>query len=334
MSTHPDAAVFAARRARYLERLGDDAALLVAPHHAHRNADAEYRYRQSSDLVYLTGWEDPEAVALFRPKSETPYVLFVQPKDPEREVWTGIRPGVVGAKELHGADAAFPIHELASRLPTLLFGYGTLHYRPGDDAGMDRTVFGAIRGMAKPAARNGGEIPWRYAEPSRLVGELRLRKGPEELERLRMAARISAEAHVLAMGEGRPGVGEYELDALIDGHFRKRGGNAPGYTTIVGGGANAQQVAAAFRIITADPNVKGILVNIFGGIMKCDTIANGVIAAVKEVGLQVPLVVRLAGTNVELGRKILAESGLDVVGVGDLDEAAEAIVSAVKARGT
>ena len=239
MSTHPDAAVFAARRARYLERLGDDAALLVAPHHAHRNADAEYRYRQSSDLVYLTGWEDPEAVALFRPKSETPYVLFVQPKDPEREVWTGIRPGVVGAKELHGADAAFPIHELASRLPTLLFGYGTLHYRPGDDAGMDRTVFGAIRGMAKPAARNGGEIPWRYAEPSRLVGELRLRKGPEELERLRMAARISAEAHVLAMGEGRPGVGEYELDALIDGHFRKRGGNAPGYTTIVGGGANA-----------------------------------------------------------------------------------------------
>ncbi len=113
----------------------------------------------------------------------------------------------------------------------------------------------------------------------------------------------------------------------------KFAGGEPANFLDVGGGANAQQVAAAFRIITADPNVKGILVNIFGGIMKCDTIANGVIAAVKEVGLQVPLVVRLAGTNVELGRKILAESGLDVVGVGDLDEAAEAIVSAVKARG-
>jgi len=107
-------------------------------------------------------------------------------------------------------------------------------------------------------------------------------------------------------------------------------GGKPANFLDVGGGANAQQVAAAFRIITRDPNVKGILVNIFGGIMKCDTIANGVIAAVKEVGLQVPLVVRLAGTNVELGRKILAESGLNVVGVSNLDEAAEAIVRAVK----
>ena len=107
-------------------------------------------------------------------------------------------------------------------------------------------------------------------------------------------------------------------------------GGKPANFLDVGGGANAQQVAAAFRIITRDPNVKGILVNIFGGIMKCDTIANGVISAVKEVGLQVPLVVRLAGTNVEIGRKILAESGLNVVGVSNLDEAAEAIVRAVK----
>jgi succinyl-CoA synthetase beta subunit len=107
-------------------------------------------------------------------------------------------------------------------------------------------------------------------------------------------------------------------------------GGKPANFLDVGGGANAQQVAAAFRIITRDPNVQGILVNIFGGIMKCDTIANGVISAVKEVGLQVPLVVRLAGTNVELGRQILAESGLNVVGVSNLDEAANAIVKAVK----
>jgi succinyl-CoA synthetase beta subunit len=97
----------------------------------------------------------------------------------------------------------------------------------------------------------------------------------------------------------------------------------------VGGGASKEKVTAAFKIITADPNVKGILVNIFGGIMKCDIIAEGVIAAVKEVGLQVPLVVRLEGTNVELGKKIIRESGLNVIPADDLDDAAQKIVKAV-----
>jgi succinyl-CoA synthetase beta subunit len=100
----------------------------------------------------------------------------------------------------------------------------------------------------------------------------------------------------------------------------------------VGGGASKDKVTAAFKIITADPAVKGILVNIFGGIMKCDIIAEGVIAAVKEVGLTVPLVVRLEGTNVALGKKILDESGLDVISADDLDDAAKKIVGAVKGR--
>jgi succinyl-CoA synthetase beta subunit len=98
----------------------------------------------------------------------------------------------------------------------------------------------------------------------------------------------------------------------------------------VGGGANEEKVTAAFKIITADPKVKGILINIFGGIMKCDVIANGVIAAVKAVGLKVPLVVRLEGTNVELGKKIIAESGLNVIPADDLEDAARKIVKAVK----
>ncbi len=98
----------------------------------------------------------------------------------------------------------------------------------------------------------------------------------------------------------------------------------------VGGGASKEKVTAAFKIITADPNVKGILVNIFGGIMKCDVIAEGVIAAVREVGLKVPLVVRLEGTNVELGKRIINESGLNVISADDLDDAAQKIVKAVK----
>ncbi|MFN3498459.1 MAG: ADP-forming succinate--CoA ligase subunit beta [Pannonibacter indicus] len=107
-------------------------------------------------------------------------------------------------------------------------------------------------------------------------------------------------------------------------------GKEPANFCDVGGGAGKEKVAAAFKIITADPKVEGILVNIFGGIMKCDVIAEGVLAAVKEVGLKVPLVVRLEGTNVELGKKIIAESGLNVIAADDLDDAAKKIVAAVK----
>ena len=107
-------------------------------------------------------------------------------------------------------------------------------------------------------------------------------------------------------------------------------GEAPANFLDVGGGASKEKVAAAFKIITADPKVKGILVNIFGGIMKCDVIAEGVVAAVKEVGLRVPLVVRLEGTNVELGKEIIAKSNLNVTSADDLDDAAQKIVKAVK----
>ena len=107
-------------------------------------------------------------------------------------------------------------------------------------------------------------------------------------------------------------------------------GREPANFLDVGGGATKEKVTAAFKIITADPNVEGILVNIFGGIMRCDVIAEGVIAAVRQVGLKVPLVVRLAGTNVDEGKKIIRESGLNVIPADDLDDAAQKIVAAVK----
>src|SRR5687768_3586627 len=136
---------FSARRARWLAALGQDAALLFGTPHAVRNADAEYRYRPSSDLYYLTGWEDPEVAALFRPGADHPFILFVQPRDPEREVWTGRREGVEGARERYGADAAFPFQELRPRLGELCQGYASLHYGFGEEAERDRVVFAALR---------------------------------------------------------------------------------------------------------------------------------------------------------------------------------------------
>jgi succinyl-CoA synthetase beta subunit len=110
----------------------------------------------------------------------------------------------------------------------------------------------------------------------------------------------------------------------------KHVGGVPANFLDVGGGADADQVAAAFRIITQDPNVSGIFVNIFGGIMRCDTIATGIVEAVHQVGLEVPLVVRLEGTNVELGREILEQSGLNLVSAADMKDGAEKIVELAK----
>jgi len=107
-------------------------------------------------------------------------------------------------------------------------------------------------------------------------------------------------------------------------------GGEPANFLDVGGGASKERVTAAFKIITADPHVQGILVNIFGGIMRCDVIAEGVLAAVKEVGLKVPLVIRLEGTNVDKGKALINESGLNVISADDLDDAAKKIVAAVK----
>jgi succinyl-CoA synthetase beta subunit len=110
----------------------------------------------------------------------------------------------------------------------------------------------------------------------------------------------------------------------------KLSGGFPANFLDVGGGANKEKVTEAFKLILQEPNVRGILVNIFGGIMKCDIIADGVIAATKELGLKVPLVVRLQGTNVELGREKLNKSGLNITAADDLGSAAKAIVAAVK----
>jgi succinyl-CoA synthetase beta subunit len=107
-------------------------------------------------------------------------------------------------------------------------------------------------------------------------------------------------------------------------------GMAPANFLDVGGGATKERVTAAFKIILSDPNVEGILVNIFGGIMRCDVIAEGVVSAARDVQLSVPLVVRLAGTNVDLGKQILAKSNLPIVAADNLEDAAEKIVKAVR----
>ena len=230
----------ASNRGRLLNRLADGEALLVfsSPEHL-RNNDAEFRYRQHSDVLWLTGWRDAECAILIRKGADQPFVMFVQPKNAEREIWTGRRPGPRGAEELYGADAAFDWDELAETLVGMLQGVRTLHYRFADNAEHDRLLMRAIGKAKRSARRSGLDVPVLFADPELVLHDLRLHKTEAEVAILKKAAAITGEAHTKAMAATAPGVHEYELEALIDGTFRRRGGWGPGYTTIVGGGDNA-----------------------------------------------------------------------------------------------
>jgi len=231
---------FARHRAAFLAALGeDDAALLFGAPHVVRNGDAEFKYRPDSDVFYLSGWEDPEVALLFRPGADQPFLMFVQPKNPAMEIWTGRRWGPDGAVERFGADAAFPYAELAERLPDLLQGYRNLHYRFADDVDRDQLLIGALKSARRKARKNGMAVPDAFIDPSRSLHELRLLKSDEEIAILQRAADITAQAHCAAMAVTEDGVPEYALESIIDHTFRLGGGSGPGYTTIVGGGANA-----------------------------------------------------------------------------------------------
>ena len=225
--------------AEFMRRMepGSVAVIASAPE-AVRSNDTHYRYRQDSDFHYLTGFDEPEAVAVIRPAHEEhAYVLFVRPRDPERETWEGRRAGVEGARELHGADAAFSVAEFREKLAELLNGARNVYYRLGANPELDELLVKQLTAMR--ARGRQFRAPDSITDPGAILGEMRLVKSSAEIELMQRAADIAAEAHVEAMRAARPGVWEYEIEALIEYVFRRRGASAPAYTSIVGGGANA-----------------------------------------------------------------------------------------------
>jgi Xaa-Pro aminopeptidase len=213
--------------------------VLLSTPTAIRNNDVEHEYRQSSDFFYLTGYDEPDsALVLSSVAEKDKFVLFVRPRDPERETWDGRRAGVEGALKQFGADAAYPIGELAQRLPELLLGAADLHYPIGRYHEHDQVVLQALEG-ARRRGRRGPTYPVRLVDAEAVLHEKRLLKRPEELEIMRRAARISGQAHLAAMKAAAPGVNECEIDALFRGIFRREGCERPAYEPIVGSGPNA-----------------------------------------------------------------------------------------------
>jgi len=240
MCTH-HAETFARRRAALLDAMAaaSPAAVAVIPSAPVfiRNNDVEHEYRQDSDLFYLTGFDEPESVAVLDAVTRK-ITLFVRPRDRDREVWDGPRAGIDGAKALFGADDSFVISELDDKLPGLLQNHRRVYYRLGHNRKFDDRLLGGID-RVKARQRTGVSAPTEVVDPGTILHEMRLRKTVPELEAMRTAARITREAHEIAMRRSKPGMHEYEVEALLLDTFRRHGSERPAYGSIVGSGPNA-----------------------------------------------------------------------------------------------
>lgn len=227
---------YARRRAAVLAQLGDDVMIVPGARERLRNGDSEYAFRQDSDFLYLTGFNEPEAVLVLAPRSAAPVTLFLRERDRVRETWDGRRLGVERAPATLGVDAAYPIGELARRLPELLAAGERLHVRLGGDDAFDRLIHEAVAEARRKARR---ESPSGFVEPSRILHELRLRKDADEIATMRRAAAITREGHLAGMRATRPGAYEYEVQAAIEYAYARLGAQSTAYTSIVAGGDNA-----------------------------------------------------------------------------------------------
>ncbi len=230
--------LFRGRRERALAALGGGAMVLPAAPRALRG-NSEYSYRPSSEVFYLSGFTEPDAVVVLRAfADEDRFVLFVRPKDPGAELWNGRRIGPEAAREVFGADACHSIGELDERLPGLLAGADRVHFRLGVAADVESLVVKALDTARQRGARTGSG-PRGVVDPGGILDEMRLRKDEAERSAMRAAATLSVADHRAAAAALRPGAGEWQLQADADAAFRRGGGRGPAYETIVGSGENA-----------------------------------------------------------------------------------------------
>ncbi len=230
---------YAERRKRMLEGMGNGVLVLFAAPVTCRNNDVEHEYRQDSDFYYLTGLDEPESVLVLTANAEKPFVLFVRPRDGERETWDGERIGVDGAMTRFAADLAYPVSELPARLLELLKGQKRLFYGLGRQQKNDLAVIGALQQL-RERVRRGEAGPTEIVEPSTVLHEMRLIKTDVELEALQRAIAITADAHHALLAQTRPAMAEYELEAILREQFRRRGSERCAYTPIVASGRNAR----------------------------------------------------------------------------------------------
>ena len=232
--------LFAHHRRRLAELIGSDGlAVVMAAVPSIRNPDVEHVFRQDSDFFYLTGFEEPYAATVIAPDHpDGEFTLFVRPRDRTKEIWDGPRAGVEGAKELYGADAAYPVGEFDNRLLQLARGRSTIWHSLARNARPEQ----AMKLLEKADAlrtRLGIELPRRLSDLRPLLADLRLRKSSQEIRRLQEACDLTMEGHREAMRFAEPGLREYQVQAAMEGVWRMGGSPRDGYSSIVASGPNA-----------------------------------------------------------------------------------------------
>jgi len=214
-------------------------AVIPAAHEARRSYDTEFRFRQDSDFWYLTGFPEPDAIAVIDPSNKkAPFTLYVRPRDPEMETWFGRREGTEGAMKNYGANQAFNVDRFAADLPKLLNGHEKLYYRFSVDKALDQQILNYFTEQRVRRLKT-AYPPHTIIDPTITLGEMRLHKTDSEIEFMQTAATISAEAHILAMKKTRPGMNEFQVESLVESYMRDRGATGIAYNSIVGGGENA-----------------------------------------------------------------------------------------------
>ena len=236
-----DRDLYARRRTTFAEAMsrggsGEAVAVLPAAPLFARNSDVEHDFRQDSDLFWLSGFDEPQS-ALVLGASDKKATFFVRARDPEREIWDGPRAGVDGVKTRFGADEAHVIRDLQDELPKLLANKRRLYYRLGRDRAFDDQVLAAID-RTRARGRMGVSWPTEIIDPGEVLHEMRLFKDTADLEAMKRAADITKGSTLRAMARARPGMNEYEVEALLLETFRKHGSDRVAYRSIVGSGAN------------------------------------------------------------------------------------------------
>lgn len=229
---------FANRREHLLRMIGNDAIAIVPSASLKiRNRDAEFPFRQDSDFLYLTNFNEPDAVAVFVPeRPEGEFIMFCREKDPKTERWTGRMAGLEGVKKHYGANDAFPIDDIDDILPGLMENREAVHYSMGADSSFDQRVMSWVNNLRKKI-RNGVKAPHEFISLDLILHDMRLYKSKAEQRFMRHAAKTSIQAHQRAMKICQPGMYEYQIEAEILHEFRQAGMDAA-YTSIVGGGEN------------------------------------------------------------------------------------------------
>ena len=230
---------FDRRRKAFVEKMGDGVAVFPSSPVAYRTGDQDFDFRQDSDLYYLTGFEEPESLLVLAPNHKTEKsVLFVRPRNRDREIWEGKRSGPEGAVHDFHVDAAYPIDELGKRLGEYLESSDTLFYAFGANGRINDLITGELKRLnfARRRSDKGGMV---LKNPAPLLHEMRLIKTPADIEGMSRAVRVSGEGHIAAMRYTRPGMFEYEIEAIIEFIFHSRGAQWPAYSSIVASGSNA-----------------------------------------------------------------------------------------------